>query len=1079
MNFARFAVTRPVAVTMRIAALVLLGAICVTRLPIDLLPKVSLPTVAVVTNWPNVAPEEIETQVTRPIEEAVSSVPGLYQVSSSTTEGSSVVRVQFQWGYDIGQGAVDVLQLVERARQNFPTDPTLQTPIVFKYDPSQLPILIFGVSGEADPIKLRTLLDNEVSPIIESADGVASAVVTGGEQRAIMVDVDLDRLRAYHLSLQDVTRRIAQENLNLPAGIAKQGNTEYTIRSLGWFTSPQEIARIPVGAYNGQLVSLGMVAKVRDSHPETRLYTRLNGKPAVGLIVVKQSEANTVSTADAVMAKIRYVQRLYPNLKFNLAYDQAQFITASINDVETSALIGGVLAVLILLFFLRNIRSTLVVALSIPISIISTFALLYVAGFTLNTMSLGGLALATGLIVDDAVVVLENIFRHIERDKKRPADAAISATNEIVNAVLASTLTIMVVFLPLLLIKGQAGQMFTQFALVVIFSIAVSLLDATTVTPMLASRIISGEAHLENLQGHRATLLQRLFYRFGMWFEALDASYRRGLHWAIHHRIWIIGCAAAVSGASLLLVPQIGTELMPQTDSGDFTVTVKMPVGTSLATTNRTMQQVEQIILANPNVQTAFSASGTTLSLRGTTTSLTPYQGSVTVKLKDDRRQSTLQVMNDLRKQLARLPGARSMPNQFDIVSMLMTGGPQNVEIDIFGSDLGTLSSLARQVMDRVRGIPGFENVDVNWQQATPEVQWKVDRQKALQLGLSFSDIADTINTATNGTIASYYQEGGFQYPIIVDLPPDQRKTVPQLQNLVIRPSSNTGFATTDVLLSQVASYQYGTGPSEITRLDRRRYIAVTGQPQGRSTGEIQGDIQKALANMHFPTGYYWDWGTDQKRRAEEFSGMVLAIFLAIGLIYMLLASQFESFVHPLTVLFSVPLSAVGVILALFLTGRAFGLTAFIGLLMLVGIVVKNGILLVDYTNVLRSRGMPRDEAVLTAGPTRLRPILMTTSAAVLGMLPLAIGIGKGSETQAPMATAVIGGLLTSTMLTLFVVPTVYTIFDDLARWLRRDRRDLAPPVMVEPTVEAIAREPVSEGDAPAEPIPAPDQPTL
>jgi len=1077
MNFARFAVTRPVAVTMRIAALVLLGAICVTRLPIDLLPKVSLPTVAVVTNWPNVAPEEIETQVTRPIEEAVSSVPGLYQVSSSTTEGSSVVRVQFQWGYDIGQGAVDVLQLVERARQNFPTDPTLQTPIVFKYDPSQLPILIFGVSGEADPIKLRTLLDNEVSPIIESADGVASAVVTGGEQRAIMVDVDLDRLRAYHLSLQDVTRRIAQENLNLPAGIAKQGNTEYTIRSLGWFTSPQEIARIPVGAYNGQLVSLGMVAKVRDSHPETRLYTRLNGKPAVGLIVVKQSEANTVSTADAVMAKIRYVQRLYPNLKFNLAYDQAQFITASINDVETSALIGGVLAVLILLFFLRNIRSTLVVALSIPISIISTFALLYVAGFTLNTMSLGGLALATGLIVDDAVVVLENIFRHIERDKKRPADAAISATNEIVNAVLASTLTIMVVFLPLLLIKGQAGQMFTQFALVVIFSIAVSLLDATTVTPMLASRIISGEAHLENLQGHRATLLQRLFYRFGMWFEALDASYRRGLHWAIHHRIWIIGGAAAVSGASLLLVPQIGTELMPQTDSGDFTVTVKMPVGTSLATTNRTMQQVEQIILANPNVQTAFSASGTTLSLRGTTTSLTPYQGSVTVKLKDDRRQSTLQVMNDLRKQLARLPGARSMPNQFDIVSMLMTGGPQNVEIDIFGSDLGTLSSLARQVMDRVRGIPGFENVDVNWQQATPEVQWKVDRQKALQLGLSFSDIANTINTATNGTIASYYQEGGFQYPIIVDLPPDQRKTVPQLQNLVIRPSSNTEFATTDVLLSQVASYQYGTGPSEITRLDRRRYIAVTGQPQGRSTGEIQGDIQKALANMHFPTGYYWDWGTDQKRRAEEFSGMVLAIFLAIGLIYMLLASQFESFVHPLTVLFSVPLSAVGVILALFLTGRAFGLTAFIGLLMLVGIVVKNGILLVDYTNVLRSRGMPRDEAVLTAGPTRLRPILMTTSAAVLGMLPLAIGIGKGSETQAPMATAVIGGLLTSTMLTLFVVPTVYTIFDDLARWLRRDRRDLAPPVMVEPTVEAIAREPVSEGDAPAEPVP--DQPTL
>jgi HAE1 family hydrophobic/amphiphilic exporter-1 len=1075
MNFARFSVTRPVAVTMRIAALVLLGAICVTRLPVDLLPKVSLPTVAVVTTWPNVAPEEIETQVTRPIEEAVSSVPGLYQVSSSSTEGSSVVRVQFRWGYDIGQGAVDVLQLVERARQNFPTDPTLQTPIVFKYDPTQLPILIYGVSGEKDPIKLRTELDNQISPIIESADGVASSIVTGGLQRAIIVNVGLERLRAYHLSLQDVNRRIAQENLNLPAGIARQGNTEYTIRSLGWFTSPQEIAQIPIGSFNGQNVTLGMVATVQDSHPETRLYTRLNGQPAVGLIVVKQSDANTVATAQAVQEKIRQIQNIYPNLKFGLAYDQAQFIAASVNDVKTSALIGGVLAVLILLFFLRSIRSTLVVALSIPTSIISTFALLYLCGFTLNTMSLGGLALATGLIVDDAVVVLENIFRHIERDKKRPADAAVSGANEIINAVLASTMTVMVVFLPLLLIKGQAGQMFTQFALVVIFSIAVSLLDATTVTPMLASRIIKGEAHHELEEGHRRNLVERLFLKFGQWFNALDSAYRNGLRWAIHHRLWIIGGAAGITAASFLLVPQIGTELMPQTDSGDFTVTVKMPVGTALATTNRTMQQVEQIILSNPNVATAFSAAGTTLSLRGTTTALTPYQGSVTVKLKDDRKQSTLEVMNDLRRQLARLPGARSMPNQFDLVSMLMTGGPQNLEIDIFGDDLTTLSNLSKEVMARVRNIPGFENVDVNWQEATPEVQWKVDRQKALQLGINFSDIANTINTATNGTIASYYQEKGYQYPIIVQMPESERKTVAEMENMVIRPSASGGPAASDVLLRQVATYDYATGPSQITRQDRQRYIAVTGQPQGRSPGEIQADIQKALQGMPFPAGYYWDWGTNQKRRAEEFSGMNLAVFLAIGLIYMLLASQFESFVHPLTVLVSVPLSAVGVILALFLTGRAFGLTAFIGLLMLVGIVVKNGILLVDYTNVLRSRGVPREEAVLTAGPTRLRPILMTSCAAVLGMLPLAIGLGRGSETQAPMATAVIGGLITSTMLTLFVVPTVYTLFDDLARFFRRDKRDLAASELVEPSMEAIEREPVPNDGAqaprPAEPV--------
>lgn len=1075
MNFARFSVTRPVAVTMRIAALVLLGAICLTRLPIDLLPAVSIPTVAVVTQWPNVAPEEIEAQVTRPIEEAVSSVPNMYQVTSSTVDGSSTVRVQFRWGTDVGQGAVDVLQLVERARQRFPTDPTLQTPIVYKYDPSQLPILIYGVTGVGDPVKLRTLLDNEVSPLIESADGVAAAVVTGGEERAILVDVDPQRLNAYHLSLNTVTRRIAQENLNLPAGIARRSETEYTIRTLGWLTSLEELEAIPLGASNGRVIRLGDVATVRDAHPETRLYTRLNTQPAVGLIVTKQSGANTVAAARAVREKIEQVGKIYPQLTFKVAYDQSQFIAASVDDVKNNAILGGLLAILILLAFLRNLRSTLVVALSIPISMVSTFALLYLCGFTLNTMSLGGLALATGLIVDDAVVVLENIFRHIERDHKRPAEAAVSGSAEIASAVVASTLTIMVVFLPLLLIRGQAGQMFTQFALVVIFSIGVSLLDATTVVPMLASRLIRPESHGDSLTpARRPGPWNRLGDRLGRWFDDLDASYRRGLAWALRHRAWVISGAVAVSVASFLLVPQIGTEMMPQTDSGDFSLMVKAPVGTSLARTNEIMREVEGILSRNPNVQTAFAAAGTTLSLRGATTSLTPYQGSVTVKLKEDRKQTTQEVMNDLRRQLGGVAGARVLLNQSDLVTMIMTGGNRGLEVDIFGDDVSTLSRLAKEVMQRVRGIPGYENVDVSWQEATPELQWKVDRRKAVEMGVTFSDIANTISTATNGTIASYYQEKGFQYPILVQLPEEARKTEEQLRLLPVTPSLAAGPAPADVggglpagavgpsaarsvLLEQVAKPTFSVGPSEITRQDRRRYVAVTGQPQGRSDGEIQAEIRKALAGLDLPAGYYWDWGSAQKRQAEEFSGLSLAVWLAIGLIYMLLASQFESFVHPLTVLVSVPLSAVGVILALFLTGRAFGLTAFIGLLMLVGIVVKNGILLVDYTNVLRSRGLPRDEAVLAAGPTRLRPILMTACAAVLGMLPLALGIGKGSETQAPMATAVVGGLLTSTALTLYIVPIVYTYFDDLARRFRREPRDLgAPPSLVERSVEAL-----------------------
>lgn len=1071
MNFARFSVTRPVAVTMRIASLVLLGAVCLTKLPVDLLPAVSFPTVSVITAWPNVAPEELETQVTRPIEQAVSSASNIYQVSSSTTQGSSSVRIQFNYGTDIGQAAVDVLQLVDRARQKFPQDPTLQTPVVYKVDPSQLPILIYGVSGESDLVKLKSELNNEISPILQSASGVASAVATGGLDRAIIVDIDPNKLQSFHLSLTQVSSRIVQENLNLPAGIGKQSNTEYTIRSIGYFDNPAQVGEIPVGSYNGQLIALNQVATVSDSYQEQRLYTRLNGENAAGMIIVKQSGANTVDTAKNVQQKLKQVAKLYPNLQWHLAYDQSQFIVNSIDDVKNSAFIGGALAVIILMFFLGNFRSTLVVALSIPISIISTFALFYFCHFSLNVLSLSGISLATGLIVDDAVVVLENIFRHIERDKKRPTEAAVSGTMEITSAVVASTITIMVVFLPLLLIQGQAGQMFTQFALVVIFSIAVSLLDATTVVPMLASRLIKEEEIEEEFESHteegkakrdakKRGPLTRMFNWFGDRFDDLDHRYHDLLKWALHHRVWILGIAGLTLVFSALIWPQVGTEMLPTTDSGNYTVNVKMPVGTALEVTNTTMLKAEQIVLKDPDVETVFSAAGTTLSLRGSTTTQLSYVGSMTVRLKDDRKRSTQTIMADTQKKLAKLPGARAIVQPYDIVTQILSGGNTNLEFDIYGSNLTQLAATARDILNQVRLIPGMENADTNIQDAVPELQIKVDRQKALALGVTFSDVANALNTATNGTLSSYYQENGYEYPIYVQLPLNKRKSVAELQNLPITPgagsssgsaggpgSTGVGAAFANptshyVLLSQIATITNDLGPSEITRQNSQRYIAITAVTSGRPQSQIQADVEKIFAAYKFPPGYYWDYGLQIRQQRDEFSGLTLAVGMAIALIYMLLAAQFESFIYPLTILVSVPLSTFGVVLALFLTGRAFGMTAFIGLLLLIGIVVKNGILLVDYTNQLRHRGLERDEAVLTASPTRLRPILMTTGAAVLGMLPLALGIGKGSETQAPLATAVIGGLLTSTMLTLFVVPVVFTLFDDLGHFFRKDRND-------------------------------------
>lgn len=1030
MNIAGFSVSHPVSVVMRIAALVLLGAVCLGRLPVDLLPKVNPPTVVISTTWPNVAPQELETQVTRPIEQAVSSAPGIEEISSSTSTGSSSVRVSFAWGTDMGQAAVDILQMIQRARSQLPTDPTLQPPVVFKFDPSALPIQIYAVSGENDTVKLRTLLQNEIVPLIESADGVGAATVTGGQTRSILVEVDPQKLNAHGITLSQIQRRLAEENVNMPAGIAKVGERELTLRSVGYVTSLDELRSLPMPTRNGSQVPLSAVAEIKDSNQETRIYTRLNGEPAIGLAITKQSEANTVHTAQSVEERIERVKKLYPDLKFAQVYDQAKFIEHSITDLQVTALISAVLAILVLLFFLRSVRSTLVVALSIPTSIVSTFALLYFCGFTLNTISLSGLALATGLIVDDAVVVLENIFRHVERDKLSPREAAVSGANEIFSAVVASTITVMVVFLPLLLVKGQSGQMFTQFALVVIFSLAVSLLDATTVVPMLASRLIKDG---ESLHGNG---------RFFNWAERvldrMDESYRERLAWCLK-RPWItLAAAVGISATCLPLVPWIGTELLPQTDSGDFTVNLRLPIGTALEKTDAAVREIEKVLVKHPDVDVVFSAAGATLSLRGSARGQTGYTGSATVHLKQDRKKSTGEIIKEVQRSLSSIPGARITVNPYDLVTQILTGGPSNVEVDIFGQDIEAVTKQANEVMDVLKEIPGLEGVDLSVQDATPELQWTVDREKALSMGIAFSDIGTAISASTSGALATYYQEKGFQYPIYVQLPEKERKSIEKLKELPVSPSQGTN--TQAIPLGQVATPVEALGPNEITRLDRQRFIAVTGRLADRSLSEVEADVRAKLDKVEFPQGTSWDFGPNQRRRSQEFAGLGAAVLLAIALIYMLLASQFESLISPLIVLTSVPLCVVGVVLALFLSNRSFGITAFIGVLMLIGIVVKNGILLVDYTRQLRETGLGSEEAILQASPTRLRPILMTTAAAVLGMLPLALALGEGTETQAPLATAVIGGLLTSTALTLFVVPCVYLLFDRLGERLVRHR---------------------------------------
>lgn len=1059
MNIGRFSVNRPVAVTMRIAALVLLGFICYLRLPVDLLPRIDIPTVAVNVSWPNTAPEEMETQITRPIEQAVSTVRGLYMVQSNSSQGGASVRVMFNYGVNIDQAAIDVSQAVQRAKGRFPNDPTISEPSIFKFDPSQFPILNYSLtSKDPDLVKLRSRMINEISPIIEAAGGVASVNVSGGQDRAIMVDVDPAKLRAFGIGMASISQRLKQENVSLPAGVAREGRTQYGIRSIGYFKSVDEIRKVPLATVNGQLITLGQVAEVRDASQDVLSYTRTGGIPALNLSISKQSDANTIETTQKVIEAIKGIESRNPDLKFSLLYHQAQFIEHSIADLQESAIIGGVLAILIISFFLRNLRSTFVVALSIPISIISTFALLYFSGFTLNTISLSGLALATGLIVDDAIVVLENIYRHIERDRKSAVEAAVSGTQEILSAVLASTFTVMIVFLPLFLIKGQSGQTFSQFAMVVVFSLAVSLLDATTVVPMLASRMVKEkevieEAHPE-LRDKPPGGLTRLFYRAGAILHKLDNSYRRGLQWTLRKRWLVVG---GVSVACVLvggLWGFVGKEFLPQTDSGNLQVRVRLPIGTSVEVTNETMKQVEKVLAADKEIETYAIGAGTGVGFRGGGGGgNSSNEGSAAIRLREDRKTKTADVVKRLQRQFGSLAGARVQVSPQDVVANILGGANFGFGVDVYGGDLTQLTQVARSVQAAMSEIPGLQNVDLSVQDTNPEIQWSIDRAKAQTLGISFADVAATLNAATSGQLSSYYQEGGFQYPIYVQVPLSKRQTVEALKNMPIEGTAQRG---SPVLLGQVATATYGMGPNQIARQNRQRYISVSGRIQDRAESDVQADVEKAVSKVAFPQGTYWSLGVQQLRKAEEYSGLGVAVFLAIALIYMLLATQFESFTYPLVVLTSVPLCSIGLILALFFTDRSFGLTAFIGLLMLIGIVVKNGILLVDYTNQLRMRGLPRDEAILEAGPTRLRPILMTSLCAMLGMMPLATGIGSGSELYVPLATAVIGGLATSTLLTLFIVPAVYTLIDDLTRKFGGDKRDLMRAKAVEPSEAAL-----------------------
>ncbi|MFN2528438.1 MAG: efflux RND transporter permease subunit [Candidatus Baltobacteraceae bacterium] len=1064
---ARFAVTRRVAVAMMACAIVLLGIFAIPRLPIALLPSFSPPVISVSVTYPNVAPEQMETLVTRPIENAVSRVPGIDNIESTSSEGNTRVRAQFHYGINIDIAAVNVQNQVDRIRGQLPNDPTLQAPQINKFDPNALPIVTaFVTDTRRTQRALNDLFTNQLADEFSAVTGVGSVNVNASQARAIMVEPDAVLLAGYGLTADALVSRIKAENVNLPAGVVQIAENEYQIQTAALYASAQEIGNTILTTKNGAPVFVRDVAKVTDSISEQRTFTRLNGKPALSFSVTPQADANAVATANDVYKKIAEIKKRYPTMQIGVVFDQRQFIVDAINALEHTAAYGAVLAVLVILLFLHSWRSTLIVAISLPISVLGTLFAAYILGYSLNTMTLGGLALAVGLIVDDAIVVLENIYRHYARGETI-LQATTSAVTQIFSAVLASSVTVITVFIPLVLIPGLQGLIFTPFAVMVMVAVGISLLVALTTVPMLATRLWAKERPATN--GGAKSPYARFSATFDRRYERFAVRYTNFLRWSLDHKAPVFATAAVIFFLTVVALKfgVIATELFPPTNSRFVNFTLRMPTGTALNITDGITRDVEARLRHDPRVVDIAATVGSGGGFGGSRVQTNQSQLQITLRPRTSSAEAgrfvqmwqsgltgmrprgargggapSPQRVAQMRKLMgAPIPGLQAFGRTTDIVSRILSAGQSELSIMIYGPDLQTLDKIARGTLPALSAIPGIAAPDVNSTQAQPQLNVVIDRTRAAALGLSTTQISQAIDTATSGSIASYLQINGTQVPIIVQLPAKQRRSYESVANLALSipgPGSGTSLLTSTtpvpgqsftlqtVPLAAVASVNIGSGPSETTRMNKQRETEVTAGLNGGALSEVTAAAQKVMDQVTMPSGYYWGFGPGSTQQSSTFSSLGLIVVLAILLIYMLLAAQFESLLHPLVIMAAVPLSLAGVVLSLVITHRSFGLTAFIGVLMLVGIVVKNAILVVEFTNQLRREGRSAREALLTAAPLRLRPILMTTLATIGGMTPLALGLETGSSSQAPLGTVVIGGLICSTALSLLVVPALY-----------------------------------------------------
>lgn len=1003
MKISDFSINRAVTTTMLILLIVLVGIISFTRLNIGLYPDITFPGAAIITSYEGVGSEEIENLITKEIEGAVATVEGVNNITSTSSMGQSSVVIEFNWGRDMDFAVQDLreqVDLISSAVLPYGAD----DPLIFKFDPASLPIIMYGVSSsDLQLAELKQRTEDDLIPRLERLPGVAQVNLQGGLDREILVSLKRDKLNYYNLDYSFVSNILAQENVNVSAGDVVQGNKNLLVRTTGKFESLDEIRKINIPVAASGQVKLSDIAEVEEGFSDVNTISRSDGMRSLGIAIQKQTDANTVEVANNVKAEMAAIESENDDLNFVLAMDQAEFIQNAIDNVSRNAIIGGLLAIIILFLFLRNIRSTIIIATAIPVSIIATFAMMFFADINLNIISLGGLALGVGMLVDNAIVVLENIYRYRSIGEGR-IEAAREGSSEVGMAIIASTMTTVIVFLPILFVEGLAARLFKDLAFTVAFSLLASLLVALTLIPMLSSKILKITQKEIKRQKEEGKII---------------SIYKSMLKKALHHRLIVVIVLIVLFVGSLALAPLIGFEFLPSSDQGAFSISYNLPVGTVLSETNDVAFQIEEVLEDIPEVETIFTNVGTSNMMQ---MDMSSNAGTINVDLVelDERDRSTTEIMEEVRNKI-------NIPDvELDISDMQGGGNQRPVNIKLRGDDLGVLEEYSQIAMDSIRDVEGLRELEDSFEEGRPELLIQIDRSLASQFGLNVSQVANTVRNAVSGSVRSRYEVAGDEYNIRVQLEEDQIASYSDVSNLNIL--SPTGE---QVSLNRISNLVLSEGPEEVLRSDQERYAEISADLFQRDLGSVMTDIRARLSEVELPEGYSFSYEGEFEDLQSSFSNLAFAFAVAIILVYMVMASQFESLIHPFIIMFTIPMALIGVLLGLFISGSVISVSSLIGLITLAGIVVNNAIVMVDYINTLRRRGKDKIEAIITGGVVRFRPIMMTALTTILGLTPIALGIGEGAELSQPIGVVIVSGLSFATLLTLFIIPIFYSFLTD------------------------------------------------